>query len=172
MLFAIGSKNPQKTNAAKSAVNAFFGNAEFLEVEADSGVHRQPLDSETEEGAKNRAKEALKKTAADFGIGIEGGLVELNGKDYATACCAIIDKKGEMHIAYSPLFEIPPKMLAEVRQRKELGDIMDEHTGRKNTKQNEGAIGILSKGKITRGKAFEIAVILALVPFVNKDLYH
>ncbi len=171
MLVAIGSKNPLKIDAAKIAVNNFFIDAEFSDVDVESGVHKQPINVETEEGAKNRATAALKKTGADFGIGIEGGLIELNGKDYCTACCAIVDKKGEMHIAYSPFFELPPKMLAEVKQRKELGDLMDEHTGRKNTKQSEGALGIFSKGKITRGKAFEIAVMLALVPFINKDVY-
>ncbi len=76
-----------------------------------------------------------------------------------------------MHIAYSPFFELPPKMLLEVRQRRELGDIMDEHTGRKGTKQDDGALGILSKGRITRVEALEMAVVLALMPFVNKELY-
>lgn len=172
MLFAIGSKNPQKITAAKNAIKEYFNasDADFAAIGADSGVNSQPINSETEQGAINRAKAALGKANADFGIGIEGGLVELHKKDYCTACCAVISKSGEMHLAYAPLFEIPQKMLAKVKQRIELGGIMDERTGRKNTKQNEGALGIFSKGKITRGKAFEIAVMLAIMPFLN-ELY-
>lgn len=48
---------------------------------------------------------------------------------------------------------------------------MDEHTGRKNTKHDEGALGILSKGKVTRVQALEMAVVLALMPFVNEACY-
>ncbi len=93
MLFAIGSKNPAKVRAATCAVKKYFRNARFIEVEAASGVHTQPIGSETEHGAKNRATEAIRKTGADFGIGIEGGLVEIYGRHYATACCAVADKK-------------------------------------------------------------------------------
>jgi len=171
LLFAIGSKNPAKVKAAKSAVGKYFKDAEFLIVDVDSGVDRQPIDDETETGARNRAAGALKKTGADFGIGIEGGLVGLYGRHYATACCVVASKSGEIHIAYSPFFELPQKMLEHVRQRRELGDIMDEHTGRKGTKQEEGALGILSRGKMTRVQALEAAVVLALMPFVNNELY-
>ena len=171
LLFAIGSRNPAKVKAAKSAVRKFFRDAQFLIVDVDSGVDNQPIDAETENGARNRAAAALKKTGADFGIGIEGGLVELYGRHYATACCAVASKSGEIHVAYSPFFELPAKMLESVRQRRELGDIMDEHTGRKGTKKEEGALGILSKGKMMRVQALLAAVVLALMPFVNKEFY-
>lgn len=82
MLFAIGSRNPAKVRAATGAVKKYFRDAEFLIEDVDSGVDRQPINSETETGAMNRAVAAIKGNGAEFGIGIEGGLVELYGSHY------------------------------------------------------------------------------------------
>ena len=40
----------------------------------------------------------------------------------------------------------------------------------KTQKKKDGAVGILTKGLITRKSYYEEAVVLALIPFVNKDL--
>ena len=48
---------------------------------------------------------------------------------------------------------------------------MDEIFGKKNSKQQEGAIGILTDGVIDRTKLYTPAVIAALIPFKKKNLY-
>ena len=70
----VGSKNPTKTNAVFSAFKEVFKvPIEVVGLSVSSGVPDQPMSCvETKNGAKNRAKQ-LKKTAADFYVGIEGG---------------------------------------------------------------------------------------------------
>lgn len=168
MKFAIGSINPAKVEATKLAVNEFFPGAEVAAVDAESKVSPQPSDDEMKQGAENRARAALKAANADAGIGLEGGLATVSGKEYCTACCAIVTKAGEIHFAYSPLFELPDKYMAEIKSGKELGFVIDEAVGRKNTKQDVGAIGVLSKGKMTRTDGLKYAVLLALMPLVHE----
>ncbi|MCK5334000.1 MAG: nucleotide exchange factor GrpE, partial [Candidatus Aenigmarchaeota archaeon] len=156
-----------KIEAAKLAIKEFFPKAELVFVDAESNVPAQPSDSELKEGAENRARHALELSKADAGIGIEGGLMTASGKEYCGACCAIVSKSNEVHFGYSPLFELPAKYMHEIKNGKELGQVVDEATERENTSQKEGAIGILSESRITRTDALKQAVILALMPFVH-----
>jgi non-canonical (house-cleaning) NTP pyrophosphatase len=43
--------------------------------------------------------------------------------------------------------------------------------GRTNSKQEEGAIGLLTGGIVDRRQLYEQAVVLALVAFKNEKLY-
>jgi len=71
---AIGSHNPVKIAATRKAFFLFWPKSrfEFVDVDTIPGVNEQPMsDRECIKGAKNRAKEALRKTKADYGIGRE-----------------------------------------------------------------------------------------------------
>lgn len=168
MKFAVGSTNRSKIEAAKLAIKEFFDDASVVFVSVDSGVSPQPYDSEMKRGAENRARHALEQSGSDFGIGIEGGLITASGRKYCTACCAVASKEGEIHFAYSPLFELPPKYLCEIKKGTELGEIIDKEFKKKNSKENEGAIGVLSGGRITRTDALKQSVLLALMPFIHE----
>jgi non-canonical (house-cleaning) NTP pyrophosphatase len=48
---------------------------------------------------------------------------------------------------------------------------MDEVSGRKGVRENEGAFGILTRNRITRTESFKLALVCALAPIVNRDLY-
>jgi non-canonical (house-cleaning) NTP pyrophosphatase len=52
-----------------------------------------------------------------------------------------------------------------------LGEADDIVFGRSNSKQKEGAIGLLTGNVVDRAGLYEHAVILALVPFKNVALY-
>jgi non-canonical (house-cleaning) NTP pyrophosphatase len=53
----------------------------------------------------------------------------------------------------------------------ELGDADDLVFGRQNSKQKSGAVGLLTHNRVTRRTLYEQAVVLALIPFINPDLY-
>jgi non-canonical (house-cleaning) NTP pyrophosphatase len=48
---------------------------------------------------------------------------------------------------------------------------MDEVSGRKGVRENEGAFGILTRNRITRKESFKLALVCALAPIVNRDIY-
>jgi non-canonical (house-cleaning) NTP pyrophosphatase len=68
-------------------------------------------------------------------------------------------------------FFLPEPVADLVRQGKELGEADDIVFGRSNSKQQEGAIGILSGKVIDREQFYVQAIMLALLPFKNVDLY-
>jgi non-canonical (house-cleaning) NTP pyrophosphatase len=73
--------------------------------------------------------------------------------------------------ARSGSFMIPPSVARLVREGKELGIADDIIFGRENSKQKNGAIGLLTDDAIDRKALYEHAVVLALVPFKNPRLY-
>jgi len=175
MRVAVGSKNPVKARAVNRAFSLYFPVVEVISIEVDSGVSNQPYNEEIKVGAENRARNALNATDAEFGNGLEGGIVEIYGTAYIAGYCAIMNQYHECHGSWGSLWECPALVVKELEAKnengKELGDIIDELTKRKNTKQTEGAIGIFSKGVILRELAFRYTVIGALIPFLNERFY-
>src|SRR3989338_2456718 len=172
MKISIGSKNPVKIAAVKDGLAETFPGAEFLPIEVNSSVSAQPIgDEETSKGAINRAKEALKATGADFGVGLEGGVKETEHGMMGTVWCAIVDKNGKISLGGGLHYHVPDFAADKIRKGVELGKAMDELTKRKNTKHQEGAIGIVTKGVIDRKKAYESIVRLAVAKHVSHELY-
>ena len=76
---------------------------------------------------------------------------------------------GRWGVARTGSFSLPPAVAALVRGGMELGAADDAVFGRVNSKQEDGAVGLLSKGIITRTTNYEHALVLALVPFVSEE---
>ena len=171
----VASKNPVKINATKAAFEKMFPDEEFTfeGVSVGSGVSDQPMsDSETFEGASNRVMNAREAAPeADFWTGLEGGLEEKNGEMEAFAWMVVQSKDGKIGRGRTATLFLPPAVAELVRQGKELGDADDIVFGKTNSKQANGAVGLLTHDLITRSDSYEMAMILALIPFKNKTLY-
>jgi non-canonical (house-cleaning) NTP pyrophosphatase len=73
--------------------------------------------------------------------------------------------------ARTATFDLPKKIIELIDSGMELGDADDVIFNRKNSKQKNGAVGILTKDLIDREKYYTHAIIMALIPFNNMDLY-
>ncbi len=62
-------------------------------------------------------------------------------------------------------------LLDQLQQGKELGDVMDTMFEQNNIKQKGGAIGLLTQNKLSRSSVYHQALILAMIPFLNPDLF-
>ena len=58
-----------------------------------------------------------------------------------------------------------------MKEGKELGDANDIVFNRNNSKQKNGAVGILTGDATDRTKYYTEAIILSLIPFKNIELY-
>ena len=170
MKVLVGSKNPVKIEATKEAFKKYFDDIEVLGIEVDSNVSKQPIGMETFVGAKNRVEE-LKKFEADFYVGIEGGIMNMFDNWFAFAVVCISDKHGRYGYGVTSFFQLPQIVIKEIKNGKELGEVMDELTKKENIKQKEGAIGILTNGVIDRKSLYVPAIVCALIPFLNKGLF-
>lgn len=171
----IASKNPVKINCTKTAFEKAFPSksVQVTGIAVPSNVSEQPMsNSETLNGARNRALNAQKEIIeADYWVGIEGGIDQNElGEMYAFAWVFILseDKQGKAHTAS---FILPAKIAELVNQGIELGIADDMVFTRSNSKQSNGAVGILTNDIIDRTAYYEPAVILALIPFLNPELY-
>lgn len=172
MKVVVASKNPVKINAVNLGFRTYFNNVKVKGVSVDSGVSNQPeSDEETLKGALNRAKNARKDFKdANFWLGIEGGLCTNNNETEAFAWIVIMsgDKMGKSR---TTTFQLPPKVTELIAKGYELGEANDILFKQENSKQKTGAVGLLTQNRISRTGLYKQAVELALVPFINPDLY-
>lgn len=171
MKIVVASRNPVKVDAARQAFTMQFPHAplEVDSIEVDSGAGAQPdSDAATRQGARMRAlraREAL--PAADFWIGLEGGVELLDSELMAFAWMAVQDRSGAMSTARSVTLPLPPAIKALLDHGMELGEANDRVFATVNSKQGGGAYGLLTDGLYTRESVYCQTLIIALIPFVN-----
>ena len=67
-------------------------------------------------------------------------------------------------------FELPEKIASRIRDGEELGPVMEEIM-QYDVKRSEGAIGVFSKGKLSRQQAYEQIVTTAVLKFVSPEWF-
>ncbi|MBN1148690.1 MAG: inosine/xanthosine triphosphatase [Anaerolineales bacterium] len=170
----VASKNPVKIQAVRSGFERMFPREtfDFQGFITPSGVSDQPRsDAEALQGAFNRAQMAAQGAPqAQFWVGVEGGIQEQEDGMIAFAWVVVI-ANGMTGKARTGAFYLPPRVARLVREGKELGDADDIVFGRSNSKQENGAVGLLTGNVIDRAELYATAVVLALAPFKNPGLY-
>ena len=169
---AVGSTNPVKIAAVHTIVAQVWPEAEVCGVQAPSGVGAKPMDdTECIAGARGRATTALAMIDADLGLGLEGGVQQMNGQLFLTGWVVIVDRHGRESLASAARVPLPPAVSHAVQAGRELGQVMDALTGREKTNHAEGAIGILTHKLMTRQRSFEAGIAYALTPWLNPEWY-
>ncbi len=174
MKVLVGSKNPVKIDAVKEALENYFADVEVIGYKVESNVPDQPFNDETFYGAENRTFELKKineqqNINADYFVGIEGGISKVFNRWFAYGVVCIMNAEGDKGFGTSAHFELPEKVITEIKNGKELGAVMDEIQNEQNTKQKKGAIGYFTNGKMTRKDLYIPGIITALIPFLHKE---
>ena len=173
-IVAIASKNPVKIQATLNGFQRLLPSESYQVemVSVPSGVSDQPVSNqETLQGALNRARGAADAVPqADFWVGIEGG-IEDYGVEMAAFAWIVVQSRDLCGKGRTGSFFLPGEIAELVRGGKELGDADDIVFQKSNSKQKNGAIGILTRNVVDRTSLYEQAVILALIPFKNPELY-
>jgi inosine/xanthosine triphosphatase len=167
----VGSTNPVKINAVRAVLARAGVSAQVEGRAVPSSVRDQPVgDEETIRGAVARARGALAEADADWGVGIEGGVVnEADGAMRTCAWAAIVSADGRQGVGGSLAMPLPRVVAEAVRGGLELGHAMDRLTGERDTKRGAGAVGILTAGLVDRQQAYETLVAYALAPFLTPE---
>ena len=170
----VASQNPVKRRAALAAFRQMFPTERFEAegVAVPSGVPDQPTSlNETMRGARNRAENARAAAPeADFWLGIEGGIEDTAQGMTCFARVHVLGRDGLTGLGQTAVFYLPRAVAELVRGGLELGHADDRVFGRDNSKQANGAIGLLTDDLIDREAYYTHAVIMALVPFKNRAL--
>lgn len=174
-LIIVASTNPVKLDAARHGFQRAFPE-ESITVEGvrvNSGVSAQPRsDAETRQGALNRARAARDtRPEGDYFVGMEGGVERVNGAWEAFAWMVIMDRAGQTGRGRTGVFVLPDEIGKWLDKGLELGEADDRVFGISNSKQNMGAVGLLTRSMLNRAQYYEQAVILALLPWLNPGFY-
>ena len=176
MKVLVGSENPVKIQSVRESFLTFFEHVEVEGIRVDSGVAEQPIDNETFEGAKNRAENVKRvndqqNLGAAFFIGIEGGVLQLNDRRFGVNVVYILDQHNRDSFATIGLYELPRAMSKDLLIRKGLGRAMGELANDNYAAREQGTVGFLTDGKIDRLQNQVQGITLALIPFLNDNLY-
>ncbi len=169
----VGSKNPAKVEAVKLAFEEMGLNAEVITFDVPSHVSEQPFsDNETIKGAINRAKAVMSEMSQlDYGIGLEGGVVETEYGMFVCNWGAVVSKNGDVGIGGGHRVELPQPIVDILKKGNELGNAIDQIIGKKDIKKHEGTIGVLTSNHITRSKMFKDVILCSFARFLNPELY-
>lgn len=194
----VGSTNPPKIAAVCAALAPWAPEAKVDGVDVPSGVAEQPLGfGEIVAGARNRARAAAAAGPCDLGVGIEDGLVMLEGvldEPLNVGAAAVTDGRRES-VALSSAFAYPPGCARRAfSERAPVGELFDALWARRAggppalaesptapgrepraasppSGRTLGNIGVLSLGALPREEYARHAVVCALLRFLHPDLY-
>jgi inosine/xanthosine triphosphatase len=162
---AVGSLNPVKVGAARTAVEAIFA-ATVTAVQVTSGVPDQPWgDDVTRIGARTRARSALRAVAgATIGIGIEAGLIARDG--CVESMSWVVALGAALHGESRTASYLLPREIADlVLDSSSLGAATDIVFSGNGLSRSTGTVGPLTGGLIDRRSHYVAALTLALIPF-------
>lgn len=175
MKILMGTKNPGKIEGAKNAFSRYFKDVEIEGISVSSEVPNQPVNEEIFQGAKNRVKN-LRKYAeenniqADYYVATEAGITNLLG-DWIDINSAVVENaEGFQSVGTSQGFPTPERYVKEIIDT-ELGKVMDKVFEGKELGKGKGGIYNLTHGQVTRLDLTEGAVIMALIPHLNGEVW-
>ena len=169
---AVGSRNPAKLEAVHRALARLAPGCTVESVGVPSGVGAQPIgEAQTRDGAMSRARAALRESGADIAFGLEGGVIFEGHTPWLVSWVAAVDRDGRTGEASGLRMPLPRAAEERLRAGAELGDVIDELFDVHLSKQQAGAIGLLTEGFVSRTDAFADLVAMACAPFLRKDLY-
>ena len=188
MIVVVASTNPVKINCTLESFQKTFvdesATITICSVSVPSGVADQPkTNKETLQGATNRALNAREVYLKDhpekaqseniFFVGIEGGIEDEGNDQVASFAYTVVVENHTQYIskAKTSTFYLPKPIIDLLREGKELGEADDIVFKKNNSKQQTGAVGLLTNELVTRSSYYEQAMILALIPFKNRELY-
>ena len=168
--FVVASENKAKVNAVVEllALYPHFKDATVRSARVNSDVREQPISlDETLRGAMNRARNAFNE--CDFSVGIESGLMEVpyTKSGYMDVCASAIYDGKEFYLGLSSAWEFPDKDI--IRAIIEEGIDMSQAINNAGLTKNpqigteEGAIGIVTKGRIDRKEYTKQALRMSLI---------
>jgi len=162
----VGSTNPVKVRAVERALAG--READVSSAGVESGVPKQPRSrAETIEGADNRARRALATTDADLGVGIEGGVTNVEAVDglFLIMWASVTDGT-RVERGGGPSIRLPDAIADRIHAGEELGPVLDDVLDTSGVATEQGAAGVLTDDIVDRESSLVHAVAGALGPFV------
>lgn len=176
MKIKVGSRNKVKIEAVAEILRDYphLKNNKIEGVETLSGVSDQPKSlEEVVTGAINRAKNSFRD--CNYSIGLESGLMQvpLSKSGYMDLCACVIYDGKECHLGLSSAWEFPDPSINNliINEGLNMSQVINKVGMTKNPQigSEEGAIGILTRNRLTRKEYTKEALRTALIHLETFD---
>jgi len=173
LIIAVGTKNPAKVEGVRLAFKKYFPSATIKTIDSSSVTRAQPLGlDQMTEGAVSRAKFALSKLGGDFGVGVEAGIFQMGRTYFDHQQAAIVDASGRISLGHSAGYPLPTKAVeAMIKAGKELESYAEDLSGINEIGDKGGLVHHLTRGAMTRTDLTEQCVMMALIPWLHREVY-
>ncbi len=175
MDICVGSRNPSKLRGVEKAFSTLYRDVHIYSYPIGENLPPQPFGLDRiMECAKVRAIRALEKNSiCSYGVGVEAGIFEVDNLFYDIHVAHIIDRSGREFYGFSPAFRVPDSFIELIKKGvyRELEDVVNSFYGTRDIGDTGGFIKLLSKGRVLREDLVYYAVLMALLPFINDDMY-
>ena len=162
----VATRNRIKLRAVRDAFAEWHRGVEVNvgAVDPPAGLPEQPLGGDVAPGAIARAEAGLARSDADFGVGIEAGLISLPGTDAWLSCqvCAVADRDERVFLGLGPGYELPEGLRAAVLAGAPLREALRLSLSIDDA-EDRGAIHVLSGGRFDRYRITLDVVRMALL---------
>lgn len=189
MRIALASKRQPKIDAVQEAarrVRSLGGlgweRVELLTLSVATAAPAMPLtDDELMNGARLRVIEIIRllyrePVKPDLYVGLEGGLHRTMSKGdvlFFLRGWAFVSDGQRGYFGSSPSIYLPEAISSAVVQGKEeLGTVIDRVTGLSDVRSQQGTWGVLTNNLMVRSDSFVLALLTALAPFYNAEVYN
>ena len=168
----IGTTSESKLKIVKDFFEQQGKEYNILPQDVSSEIVDQPLDEDTTIlGATNRARNAAKNGREfAFSIGLEGGLLKINGLYYLICVAVMIDSQGKKFIGMSSELPLPKKVSDQIDDGDQFGDAIRVFR-KENSDKSKILVNHLDE-LIERKKSFTEALRTAfLICSFQEDFY-
>jgi len=170
MKISLGTTSQEKRSILESVLEEHGCSAQIFPCKVESLVSDQPLsEAETITGAKNRALNAWNlKPSTDIGLGLEGGLVMIDGLFYLVCVAAIYKNPETYFIGISSKLALPKEVSSQVKNGDQFGEVIRAY---QNRNVNDTKMSILVEKLINRQEAFTEAIRNSLNQYQCQNHY-
>ncbi len=170
----VASKNRAKVEGVRRALR-LLGVDEVIGVDVPRFVPPQPIGlRDTLYGALMRAKYAYDTYKGEYNVGIEAGLIPFPSPTgfIDVQIAIVIDSNKYVSLGISPGFSLPRDITISLLETgQELADLAEKYSGIEDVRSSIGVIGWLSNGRVTRLELSYYATLMAILPWLKKELY-
>ena len=136
----------------------------IVPFEVESLVPDTPYNSQTYQGARNRACALFKShaTEGDLFIGLESGLIEREEMLFEECWCVVLTKAGKEHAGYSSGLLLPTHITSEMKRGKTHTEIL-RRLADKIGISSKDTWALYSHGALSRSESIQEALRNALL---------
>lgn len=179
MYFFVGSENPVKITAAKTAAGTVWPDLVVVGLGVPSGVPAQPRsDEQTRSGATARARNALlegkkrlqlQDEEAALGLGLEGGVVTIESELWSTVWVVVTADGKEFYSANGARFKLPTVIAEPIMAGEEMGPVVGRLLANPEVKRQQGMIGVVTNNFVDRSEEYAALAKLAIGLWYGRD---